>query len=211
MVPETLEGVRKRLEEIQQAALEFSRRHILKPDPSAVTDPYTDGNEGNLIGEEHEDGRVDSVDELREQFFHHKYAEQQFMDEVAACPAFFDVLRPWMVDVKGCNAQFNEEDMLAAVSDATQTAEEATEAFREFIHKAGPLPTAIQGFIEAHGFTITDRGGGGDCWHVGTPCTESECRRLCTLLYLHFKKAIDAGLIRVVRHWWGWRLKDDKE
>lgn len=37
-------------------------------------------------------------------------------------------------------------------------------------------------------------------------CTEMEARRLCTLIHLRFHKAIDMGLIKVVRHWWHWHL-----
>lgn len=118
---------------------------------------------------------------------------ESFGKELAARPEFFDVMQPWMVDVKG---EGDGIDVLA-LEDLD---------FKRMIEQQGPLASQIQNFITNNGYHITDRGGGAKNWHVGVPCNEAEARRLCSMLHIQFKKAIDSGIIRVVKHFWGWKL-----
>lgn len=121
-------------------------------------------------------------------------------DELASYPAMFDAMRGYMVDVKGSGS----------CSPATkEDFEEGLEDFRAALDKRGPLPQQVQRFLESQGWRITDRGFGGCDWHLGVPCTESESRTLCTALHARFERQIAAGLLRVQRHHWGWRLRDD--
>lgn len=38
------------------------------------------------------------------------------------------------------------------------------------------------------------------------PCDDREAAALCVLLHVKFQAAIRAGMIRVLKKFWGWRL-----
>jgi len=124
-------------------------------------------------------------------------AIKKYGEYLAGHPLFFDIMKHWMVDVKGKGAGTGED------------IEEGLESldFFEMTEKiGGGLAKSIRGVIEENGFKITDAGGCVESWHLGVPCNEIDSRRLCTLIYMKFGKAIKAGLILVERKFWGWKL-----
>lgn len=129
----------------------------------------------------------------RRKSLHHDV--EQYGKELAARPEFFDIMQPWMVDVVGCKGDG---------CDVKEVLEDLD--FKKMIEQQGPLAAQVQKFITECGFEITDRGGGGGSWHVGVPCNDVEARKLCSLVHIQFKKAIDYKLIKVIRHFWGWKL-----
>lgn len=122
---------------------------------------------------------------------------EYFGKELAGDPCIYPILEHFMIDVKGCCGEAGEKEQEKALE---------TLDFKEFIDSQGSIPSRIQNFIEYNGFKITDRGGGGGCWHIGVPCNASDANRLCTLLHINFKNLIDKKYIRVVRNFWGYKL-----
>jgi hypothetical protein len=129
---------------------------------------------------------------------HHKV--ERYGKELASDPDFFDVMQQWMVDVVGCCSEEScpTDEQLKEVL--------GTLDFRKFISERSGIAAAVQEYVESFDFVITDSGGGAGGWHIGVPCNENDCRKLCRLLHNRFGSAIKAGLIKVVRHFWQWRL-----
>ena len=113
---------------------------------------------------------------------------------IMAHPRAFDTVRCWMIDVCGSSSSSEEdlEEFLTLLCENGPTA----------IDKVGGLAQAVRKFITDNGFTVTDSGGGAKGWHIGTPCTDSEAQKLCTLLLSHFDKAIKCGALVVERKPW---------
>jgi hypothetical protein len=128
-----------------------------------------------------------------------KQAVNSYGKQLASDPFFFDIMIQWMVDVKGNNSEFECNDL----NTLTQVVENDTD---DLINQQGSLANQVQKVIESNGFQITDRGIGGNRWHVGVPCNEVDSRRLCSLLNQTFKKSLELGAIKIVRHFWEWRL-----
>lgn len=128
-----------------------------------------------------------------------KKAINLYGKQLAADPFFFDIMIQWMVDVKGNNSEFEYNDL----NILTQGVENDVD---DLINAQGSLANQVQKVIESHGFQITDRGIGGNRWHVGVPCNEADSRSLCSLLQQTFRKSLEVGAIKVVRHFWEWRL-----
>lgn len=118
----------------------------------------------------------------------------KFGEMLASIPEYADIMEPWIVDIHG---EGDKENVLSAINDGD---------FRKFIEQNGSIPASIQKFIEEHGFTITDRGGGGGKWNLGVVCNHSEMTRLCTLLRNKFDKAVRARACYVSVRFTGWKL-----
>ena len=131
-----------------------------------------------------------------------RHDARKFADELAADPYFFDILESYMTDVVGTGGCPTDDAVKAGIESAVEKGE-----MFEFITKlGGNLADAIRRYIQGLGFRISDSGGGCGGWHYGVRGNEPDSRRLCAALHKQFKPAIDAGLIKIRRHHWGYRL-----
>jgi hypothetical protein len=166
--------------------------------------------------EENEAYTTDSIGKLspedQEKYNEIKHELNRYRDEVGAIPEMFDILEPWMVDVHG-NSDINPESIIKSLNNESDVEnfdvvleKTTTDKLLDGIAQTGGLQKSVIDFVKLHGFKITDSGGGCGGWHIGVPCNESTARRLCTMIYTQFSKAIKAGLLRVDRHFWRWKL-----
>ncbi len=70
----------------------------------------------------------------------------------------------------------------------------------------GSLFKEIEDYLFSHGFSATDRGGGGCGGHLGYPCTEEERDKLLGLLHSKFGLAIRIGTISTTVAWFAVRV-----
>ncbi|MDO8640087.1 MAG: hypothetical protein Q7R33_00920 [Nitrosarchaeum sp.] len=137
---------------------------------------------------------------LRDQYDQLRRNTERCGEELATYPELFDVMECWMVDVKGsCRTQINDINQVFS-------SDNLVDEIKSLVDQTGNLTHSITQFVEQHGFVITDRGCGCDSWHIGVPCNDSNARRLCSLLHLTYSKAIELNLIKVVKHFWGFKL-----
>jgi hypothetical protein len=119
-------------------------------------------------------------------------------------------MKPWMVDVIGQQGEcdFSKEKGEKAINLLHESVQGSQEAKNEFAALVGgALAQNVCRFIvDTVRLSPTDSGGGCSGWHIGTPCTDDECMSLCNMLHLHFKKAIDAGLLKIQVKFWGWKF-----
>ena len=131
-----------------------------------------------------------------------RHKAEKYADELAADPAFFDILESYMTDVKGTGGMPSED----SVKEVVDSGFERDEIFGFLEKMGGNLVGAVRNFIEDLGFRICDAGGGGGSWHLGVRGNEPDSRRLCAALHKQFGPALDAGMIKIERHHWGYRL-----
>lgn len=114
----------------------------------------------------------------------------------------------WMVDVTGQGAEPSQE----ALTEALGTGDIAA-----LMARTSGLSAAVQAFIEASGYVVTDRGGGFGGWHIGVPFrTLPEAVSYVELMTTRFRNAIGARMLRVaLKTWsalaWGGKGKPDAE
>lgn len=121
---------------------------------------------------------------------------KRFGERLAADPIFFDILAPWVVDVKG-RSDAGEEAIKEVLDDLD---------FNKFLEKHGSLPSSIRKFIDENGFKLEGSGGSASSWHIGVICNEPDSRRFCALIQQKYRIAIERKAIWLERHFWGWRL-----
>ncbi len=113
-------------------------------------------------------------------------------------------LSPWMVDVVGTGCNMASQEQLEEGMEMILEGERESFAARAGGSLAQEVYRFINDELQLHS---TDIGGGACSWHIGTPCTDAECRELTSDLHNRFKKAIDAGLITVCVRFWGWKFR----
>ncbi len=124
---------------------------------------------------------------------------KNFTEGLACNPAFFDIMMPWMVDIRGKDEP-QAEALLATAGAPTHA------NIKSMLETAGALPKSVRDWLEEQKYPITDSGGGAGGWHLGIPCTEPQARMLCSDFHIQFRDPIRAGLLTIVRHFWGWKL-----
>lgn len=111
-----------------------------------------------------------------------------------------DLIKCYMIDVHG-NISEADEESINKVS--------TIEDFEELINKCGGIASTIQKFIQDRGFIITDKGAGHCGWHLGVFCNSKESERLCDLLHSNFEFLVEKEVIRIERHFWGYKLEEE--
>ena len=123
-------------------------------------------------------------------------------------PSHYHDLRCWMVDVKGrsSQAQVTEENMAELFEDWTsKPADEHT----PFPVAAGDhIAAKVLPIMKKYGGRLTDSGGGGGEWHMGSHCTEGEATALCCALHTQLGKLITRGIIYLKRMPWSVAIKE---
>jgi len=117
-----------------------------------------------------------------------------------AHPLTRHLMHTWMVDVKGAGGfGFKSESKMK------EALEELADGRKgDFISRQGALPKSIHDAIVKAGFHITDAGGGCGGWHIGVPGNDTEADRFCDFMHWKFKKAIEVGMIRIHKMFWGY-------
>lgn len=125
---------------------------------------------------------------------------KRMRDVFLANPALRPHVRAFMVDVHGEEPTLTEKDMEAWRAEPGSPL--------AMIAGKSRVARVVRDFIDGHGFTITDSGGGCCGWHVGSPNTRDGADELCDLLYENFKPLIDEGVLLVEVHLWSMKLVD---
>jgi hypothetical protein len=123
--------------------------------------------------------------------------QERMMEEFASDPELRPHMQPWMVDFEG-----KEQPPTAGRNDITVDDLE-TEIHADY----GELPRVVRDWLESHGFHITDTGSGTTGWQLGVPCSDQEEERLCRLAYRELVTYIEAGVLTIRIHFWGWRFQ----
>ena len=127
-----------------------------------------------------------------------------FRRKLAAMPHIYCYMKPWMIDIhgEGCSSAEMSEEI---VGDALFS---GIDHLNDVISERSQLAYNIRKFLGFHEYTITDSGFGACAWHLGVPCSDHEAFSLITLLHMNFQKPIEAGLIYIDRHFWGFKFYD---
>jgi hypothetical protein len=187
MIPKTVGEAKKNIIELYKKAKELvpppsSSGHIVKEDKSPEHDEY-------------------------------KFARNKIDNynlALYSLPWFKPKMIAWMVDVK-----FGDENPFSpdTCGDCCGVSEEEGKKKIELLmespgqfteQQAGSLGKAVQDYITNElKLTITDRGGSccGSGGHIGCPCTDGEMELMVNSINVHFKKAIDAGMMAVKIAW----------
>jgi len=131
------------------------------------------------------------------------YEADRARDRVLGHEDSFGRVRCWMVDVWSKSTCCASQETLSAATDELLQGLPATD-------RAGSLAQTVREWIESNGFNLTDSGIG--CgWHLGAHCTENEAKRLICGLRTRFARALDAGIIYVVRHFWSLSISPQED
>lgn len=171
--------------EAQMAALmkaehEYHTQHI-----EPLTYNQGDPNNPNKIPKEIQSGYIELTQKVK-----------RFGERLATDPTFFDILVPWVVDVKG-RSDAGEDAVKKVMEDLD---------FNKFLEKQGALPADIKKFIIGHEFKLEGSGGSVNSWHIGVICNEPDSRRFCALIQHKYRMALEHKAIWLEKHFWGWRL-----
>ena len=128
----------------------------------------------------------DSLDDENERY--------RYVDFVMSIPSIFKKARPWCVDI------FGKDD---CDPESALESEVTPEALAEMQDRQSSYPSEIRKMFDELEIPITESGGGCGGWHIGSVCTQDQADRLCAVFHKRFASAIEAGLLRAGRHWWG--------
>ena len=195
-IPRTMDEARKGVAKLYLEYLNLRREYGL-----------TDGVRGGHILEgekfESQDGSpIELTDDQKIKIKRIKGKRKEYNESLYSIPWLRKKMRAWMVDIKFGDENIfgkkccDDADELRGQEDLEKDLELLIENPSAFTEKSGgTLMKQVADFLNNHGFSITDRGGGPSGGHIGCPCTDAECELLLTLTNIQFKKAIDAGLI----------------
>jgi len=136
-------------------------------------------------------------------------------------PWFKPLMKAWMVDVKFGNenpfgSHLYRDKHKVFKRDSEEKIRLLVETPGQFTEQqAGSLGKSVQDYIMNElGLIITDRGGlCGSCGgHIGCPCTDAQMELMINSINIHFKKAVDAGMMAVKIAWFkpGFFLNDNE-
>ena len=159
------------------------------------------------------------TEEERQEYLSRKGALKQLTSQFMADPELFPHMMVWMVDIVGgsnktCKCHQLTEEIFVEEPELANPLDDINDEFidhndmREVIAKVGGASMQrIKQWLIRSGYHVTDSGGGGGSWHLGSYCTQQEADRLCREAREYWSEEFAAGELRMKRMPWSVKFK----
>lgn len=158
------------------------------------------GDDDNEVAESMRLSPEEAQEKLPEELVSHHKSLETFLEIVSAHPDFRKLIINWIVEIDGYD-QLSEERIIPQ-GQATDTA-----SIKDTLGSIGGFHQAVSSFLKKEKYEIYEQTLGADGWSIGLLCNEKASNKLCEKLHERFKKAIDRGLLRVRKAYWGYMLR----